>query len=155
MGIERSQITPRTPLEPLWPRSTRRHNWNALSQSLGVTLPDLERSPEWAFVGLLPLGVLPVLLSFSPLLGLWICLFYALLWRLGTYATLPFALHVPQYPRTVADLSRLLAPRFYNSRIVPQSEVWPLVQGIVAEVCSVPADQVKRDSEFYRDLGMD
>ncbi|RYX80698.1 hypothetical protein EON83_27520 [bacterium] len=154
LGIERKQITPSAPLATLWPRSQRRHNWNALSEALQYELPPLRRSPEWAFIGLLPLGLLPILIATSPQSATLYFTLYALSWWLGTCVTTPFATHAPTEMQSVADLSRHLMPRYYAPNPNYAPGIWHQVRAIIAAELNLSLEQVKRDSDFYRDLGI-
>lgn len=156
LGIERRHITPQTSLEALWSRSQRRHNWNALGEALHFDLPSLCRSPEWAFVGLLPIGLFPIWLLLSPATAIATFVFYIASWWLGSYLTQPLAVHTPKEMRSVADLARRLSPRF----CIPASQeerapdLWPIVRGLIADEFSIPVEQVARDAHFISDLGL-
>ena len=154
LGIERRHVTPQTSLETLWPRSERSHNWDALGKALHFELPSLRRSSGWAFVGLLLLSVFPIWLLLYPTTAIAAFSFYGVAWWLGCSLTRPFAVHAPAAMRSVADLSRTLAPRFSASAGASSQDIWQQVRAIVADECGEPLEKVTRDADFIRDLGM-
>lgn len=154
LGVARRDITPQTSLTTIWPRSQRRHHWNALGTALNFELPSLQRSPEWAFVGLLPLGMFPIWLAFSPAIALPCFILYALLWWLGSYLTQPFAVHAPAELSSVGDLSRRLSIRLYATDGNSPSDLWPLVRALIADELGLTIEQVTRNADFVRDLGV-
>ncbi|BCM89774.1 acyl carrier protein [Abditibacteriota bacterium] len=156
LGIPRQSITPGTSITALWPRSQRRRNWESLGNALNCELPALRRSPEWAFVALLPLGVFIVWLPNDPSAVVPVCAFYGLFWWLGFHATKPFASHAPDLLAgySVADLARRISPRYCatDSKVAPVS--WPRIRRIVADELNIPIERVTRNADFYRDLGL-
>lgn len=152
LGIERAQIRPSTKFDSLGPRFERHAEWNTLGERLNLKMPSLERSPEWVFIGLLPLGVIPVLLAIEPTQGVLFAFGWAFSWWIGFHATKPLAVHAPQELRTVGELARRVA---WASQIPTQErDVWPQLQLIIADELSVPIEHVTRDADFFRDLGM-
>lgn len=151
-GIERARIKPTARLDFVLPRSHRRQRWSDLSEALGLSLPPLVRSPEWAFIGLLPLGVLPLCLVLAPATATALCFACAALWWLGVRATKPLAVHPPNELRSVGDLARRVA---WASANVPLQErdVWPQLQLIIADELGIPVSKITRDADLLRDLG--
>jgi acyl carrier protein len=152
LGVERKHVTPQTSLATLWPPSGRRQNWKALALSLDYSLPNLNRPSYWTSIALLPLGVLPFWLQFFPGTATLYCVVYGLSWWLGTRLAEPLAVHPPNHLTSVADLCRSLAPRYITEDA--SLDLWPQVQALIADELDVPIEQVTRDADFYRDLGM-
>lgn len=154
LGIERHRVTPQTSMATLWPHSERRHQWNSLGEALNFELPPLRRSSEWAFVGLLPLGIFPIWLAVSPDAAVPFLALYALLWWSGSYLTRPFAIHAPAGIRSIADLAHRLSLRYCASDAGATPDLWFRVRALIADECGMTIEQVIRDSDFYRDLGL-
>lgn len=131
-GIERAHIKPQAQLNAVLPLAGRDKMWRQLEQGLAMPLPPISRSTP----SLLDKAVEGYL-------------------RLVGGSMPPKA--EPKFPfygvRSIADVTRRVA---LASADVPasQRDVWPQLQLIIADELSIPIEQVTRDADFFRDLGM-
>lgn len=157
LGTPRANIKPNSSLHELLPRTNGAPLWRQLSRALPVELAPLERSDKVR--SLLLFG------GFGSVLSVFGMPFYppsALVFLCGAGATIglslfsaPHKVFPPQNARMVADLARRVAWTLPVAFDESQTrDIWPQLQLIIADELGVAPEQVARDADFYRDLGM-
>ncbi len=154
-GIERAHIKPRAQLNAVLPMARRRQLWHELQNALATPLPPLERpitllwlGASWLCLLLLGLPLLPL----APQLWFQFLVFGALALTALHVVTSPLRLFPSQNVRTVGDLARRVAAK--TTDVALSRDVWPQLQFLIADEWKIPLDQVTRDADFVRDLGM-
>ena len=155
-GVERAHIKPRVQLHVVLPLVHRRQLWRELQNALATPLPLLERPVALFWLGaiwfcLLLLG-LP-LLPLAPQLWFQFLVFGALILTALHVVTSPLRLFPSQNVRTIGDLARRVAAK--TTDVALSRDVWPQLQLLIRDELKIPLDQVTRDADFVRDLGMD
>jgi hypothetical protein len=170
-------LTADTLLAKLFPPFGRRRSRRRLVKVLGIELPSLQRA-HWVstvfIVGAIALGNISGMLtslSFFPgknspewiigVLGI-LVIFLAIFfwWLVGLAITLPLAIHWPKKISTIGDLSGYILKYRYgeivkNGGKFNREEVWAILQSIVASISGVKPGDVKSESRFVEDLGID
>ena len=166
-GVQRQIIDPCIETDSLIPIKRRREAWRVLSRRLTWGLPGLRR-PGW-LVGSFYIGFI-VAISFAIIAGNIGILSVPVAWALGLLTiagcwigymvTIPFAVHVPDNSRTIAELVQstlqLNFRRIAEDRQAwNERDVWQVVQAIVVDELGVLPSNVTADARFVEDLGID
>lgn len=170
LGVARPLVKPSTALDDLVPADGRRSSWPRLERALELRLPRL-LYPEWVVATLLLLGVLTFLTtSFMAVLLIspWsiggpiaLCAVIAVwLTSLAASAARPLAVRLPAECQSVADLTRAIASANYGRIAAAQgcwnrAEVWDVLRKLIGEQLGVEPEELKAESRFVDDLGID
>mgnify|MGYP001826585830 FL=1 len=160
-------VQPKTRLDEFLPRRGRRSAWRALSREMDLRFPKLQR-PSWLVVlGCLGVTVATIgtYLRFSPAIGSGasgIVALLALVFSTATAVTItrPFALETDESFQTIRGLVQTLVAMNYaklSARHQSQrpTDVWNVLQWIVAEQLGVDKERVTPEASLVYDLGLD
>ncbi|NOG55472.1 MAG: hypothetical protein HND57_14320 [Planctomycetes bacterium] len=165
-GIKRADIRPATPLSDLFPSRESRNKWHAMEKQDG-DLPRLEVDENTQR----SIDAVRTFL-YIPLIVLFVFLFVtfhwaiAILWCVAGIAVLGIGsraiseLRRTRFPdgfETVADVARSIAPMQTRAggpgqTLIMQQEVLLRVRLIIADLFSIPIEEIKPESRLYRDL---
>ncbi len=167
------QVQLKTTLESLFPRKSRRHQWDALRASCPLRIPELEY-PRFVRISSLVLAgsiVLAEQLQLWQVPGakwLWVVVAVFGLWAFAeTYAKMfsilsAMRMRFPKGMVTVKDLCRSIVKLNYlkltKTIEVPvdqqRTDAWPKLAEILVDILGVNPQDVTRQSRLVADLGM-
>lgn len=178
-GLPRSTVRVKTSLGDVLPKGVRQIRWKQIGESLAVELPDLRAPIKLRFAILGFLAGLFLLLITAPVAFSWIdgvhpalhvlsiaaaCASPMLVWIAGRVVNelvRPWKVQFAFFPPTVGGLTRHVARQdMLNSRIhasgecEPSDEIFQRLRSIITRTFNIPTDEIRRDSRFIEDLGL-
>jgi hypothetical protein len=165
LQLPRNAIRVSTELTAIIPKR-RRRTWRAIEKATGYRLPFLRR-PRWvvtlATLATIGLGiVVPALLGLKPFGGgvivamVSICLLAFVFSRL----TGVFAYELPPEVTTVGQLAKATLARNYQPILAESktsasdAEVWDMLRRIIGEQMGFRTEQLTKETNFVKDLGV-
>lgn len=166
LGHHRNAITPASPLEALLPKEDRHPFWHQCKQTLGWTLPELERS-SWVTSVLtatffVPLGgafLLTVLSVLSSPQGWGLAASGIALCIVLSSATRPLAVHLPKKIQTFGAMCEVVVSLNFDAitaarNMWTESEAISTLRHIISEQIGIDVGRITREACFVDDLGM-
>jgi acyl carrier protein len=167
LSLDRRDIRPSTPLEPILPWTKRRRLWRCLQSKTELSIPKL-RHPNWIQMTLLATGVLVAMVPIrsrpldlnTALTAIGLSLLGLCVAALFMRITMPLALGFPSGVVTVGDLAKSVLAINY-SRLLEEigqqnrKDVWDALCAVMIEQLGVKASQIKPDASIANDLRID
>lgn len=164
-GLDRDAIRPAVKMKQVFPRQHRRH-WAQLRKALGLRLPPLAR-PTWVSAIATTLGCAGVA-TVPPMVGLsygtgaatvaGLLSVIGIPWLLITL-TEPLAVCFRSNFATVGGLTTAILQRNYGAisdacQKANAEEVWQTLQALIVEQLGVRREDVTKEADFVKDLGL-
>ncbi len=158
-GLDRDHILPTSRLKDLLPAEQRKVLWTQLAKATGIRLPKLVR-PAWVDYVMLACAGVAGIAAWAYMrrvsLGLVAALSTLVLVRALTYS---LCTDFPSACNTVEDLVYAVIGRKENAIVPPRQlgprETWNVLRNIIADQLGVREDDIKPDTRFVQDLGVD
>jgi acyl carrier protein len=165
LGIKRSDLRPSTKIEHLLPWNKRRAVWRTMQEDTKLKFPALGH-PRWIHLLFLSNAILACFLPFERGLIstrlvaiIWTPILTIILYGMLLKLTPQLQISLPTKRRTVGDLARdvlaLNFAKFDGSSTASPREVVETIRRIIADQMQIDLDEIKPESHFTKDLGID
>ena len=158
LGVPRNNIRLSSCLTAIIP-TRRRQRWSDLHKAMGLRLPELVR-PRWVTAVTIVVGC-ALVIEAAAMLGIVLAFWVMALVIYALYqATKPLAVAFPRECATVGGLTESILRKNYGAisdecQLANAEGVWQTLRALIAEQLGVRLDDVTKESNFVKDLGVD